>query len=346
MRYPEDKNTSSELLRLALPQIARHGSGFQPPSYAIWYEYVSGCNAPLKQALDARTAKGGALSSDETNAFYATYVAARDAKALDRLSGQLQKTVDEFGQLAGSASRQTQDYGRSLATYGERLAPDLNLDALRGVIGALAAETQRMQASNRELNERLQANQREFASLKAQMATVQNEALLDPLTRLSNRRGFQRRIDEMLAAGADGLAGSSLLMADIDHFKQINDTHGHLLGDRVLQTVAEVIRGSVKGRDVAARFGGEEFAILLPETPLRGALVLAEQIRQTVARGRIRRIDRDETIGGVTISLGVANYRPGETLEQWLERADRALYQSKQRGRNCVTAAAAGLATA
>jgi diguanylate cyclase len=178
------------------------------------------------------------------------------------------------------------------------------------------------------------------------MATVQNEALLDPLTRLSNRRGFQRRIDEMLAAGADGLAGSSLLMADIDHFKQVNDTHGHLLGDRVLQTVAEVIRGSVKGRDVAARFGGEEFAILLPDTPLRGALVLAEQIRQTVAHGRIRRIDRDETVGGVTISLGVANYRPGETLEQWLERADRALYQSKQRGRNCVTAAAAGLATA
>jgi diguanylate cyclase len=341
MRYPENKETSGELLRLALPHMARHGSGFQPPSYAVWYEYVSGSNPPLQQALDARIAKGGALSTDETHALYATFVGARDAKALERLSGRLQHTLEELGRLASSASSEADDYGRSLQAYGEQLTPNLDLDALREIIGTLATETVHMQQSNRVLSERLESSQREFVDLKARLATVQSEALLDPLTSLTNRRGFQHRVDEMLATRAEGLNGCALVMADIDHFKKVNDTHGHLLGDRVLQTVAQVLRASVKGRDVAARFGGEEFAILLPDTPARGALVLAEQIRQTVAQGRIRRADRDETIGGVTISLGVANYRPGETLEQWLHRADQALYESKKRGRNCVTVAAA-----
>lgn len=340
MRYAENKQTSGELLRLALPHIAGHGSDFQPPSYALWYEYVSGHNPPLRQALDARIAQGGALSADETHALYATFVAARDAKAMDQLSGRLQRTLEDFGRIASGASSEANDYGRSLQACGEQLTPNLDLTALREVIGTLTAETLQMQQSNRALSERLAASRQEFDALKEQLVTVQSEALLDPLTRLTNRRGFQRRIDEMLADGVNGLAGCTLLMADIDHFKKVNDSHGHLLGDKVLQAVAQVLRTSIKGRDLAARFGGEEFAILLPDTPPRGGCVLAEQIRQTVAQGRIRRADRDTTISSVTISLGVASYQAGETLEQWLHRADQALYESKKCGRNRVTMAA------
>jgi diguanylate cyclase len=227
-----------------------------------------------------------------------------------------------------------------LQHYGEQLTPYVDIETLRQIIQGLAGETRRMQQSNALLSERVESSHRDFAELKAQLASVQNEALIDPLTNLRNRRGFQLGVDEALAGRAGGLSGCAILMADIDHFKKVNDAHGHLLGDKVLQTVAQVLRTSIKGRDVAARFGGEEFAILLPDTPADGAVALAEQIRKTIAQGRFRRADREETIGGVTISLGVAAYRPGESLEEWLARADRALYASKQHGRNRVTLAA------
>lgn len=340
MRYPQSKETSAEMLRLALPHIARHGCGFQPTSYTLWYEYVAGTNPALKRALDAHIAQDDALTTAETHELYATYIEAREAEQVERLQLQLQQTLDELGRLAGSASNDATDYGRSLQALGDRLAPSLDVKALRDIVGALAAETKRMQQSNQALGERLETSQRDFLELKKQLASVQNEALLDPLTGLKNRRGLQRGIDELVAGRPGGLTGCALLMADIDHFKKVNDTHGHLLGDRVLQSVAQVLRTSIKGRDLAARFGGEEFAILLPDTPESGAAALAEHIRQTVARGRIRRADRGEPIGGVTLSLGVAAYEPGETPEQWIARADQALYRSKQCGRDRVTLAA------
>ncbi len=128
-------------------------------------------------------------------------------------------------------------------------------------------------------------------------------------------------------------------MADIDFFKKINDTYGHLLGDKVIRAVAQVIHANVKGRDIAARVGGEEFAVLLPETTVTGAKALAEQIRTAVARGRIHRGDRDEQIGGVTLSIGVAMAEPEEALEALIGRADAALYEAKRTGRNRVCAA-------
>ena len=133
-----------------------------------------------------------------------------------------------------------------------------------------------------------------------------------------------------------GLAGSALVLADVDHFKQINDTFGHVLGDKVLRSIAGIFRDSIKGRDIAARIGGEEFALLLPQTTLEGARTVAEQIRSTISRGRICRDQNRETIGTITVSLGVAAGAPGESLDTLMFRADQALYAAKRAGRNQV----------
>jgi len=345
MRYPQSKSESNELLRLLLPRIAQHGSGCQPPSYTLWYEYVSGSNAGLREALDARLADARPLSLEETHAFYAKHIAERDVVATDDLQHQLQRTLDGLAQMASDAGSEALRYGASLQDCGARLdAPGgapLDVVALRGAIAALAAETRRMQDSNERLSSELAAKRSEMLDLSEKLATVRSEALLDPLTGLTNRRGLQRTVDERLAADAGGLAGWSLLMVDIDHFKKVNDTHGHLFGDKVLQAVARMLRACIKGQDLAVRFGGEEFAVLLPDTPIQGAASLAESLRQAVARGQIRRGEGGAAIGQVTVSVGVACYKLAETFEQWIERADRALYTSKQRGRDCVTLAAA-----
>jgi diguanylate cyclase len=126
-------------------------------------------------------------------------------------------------------------------------------------------------------------------------------------------------------------------MADIDHFKRINDTHGHTVGDNVIRMVAATIKDTLKGKDLAARIGGEEFAILLPETPLDGAMVLAEKMRLTFERLDLKKKSDGERLGKITLSFGVTPYKDSEPADSFMNRVDQALYQSKDTGRNKVT---------
>jgi diguanylate cyclase len=126
-------------------------------------------------------------------------------------------------------------------------------------------------------------------------------------------------------------------MFDIDHFKRINDTYGHPFGDQVIRAVGQVISALTQRKDIAARYGGEEFALLLPDTRKREAAVVAERIRAAVSRGSIKRGANDVPIDNVTVSAGVGQYVAGEEPVRFVERADKALYASKQGGRNRVT---------
>jgi len=167
-------------------------------------------------------------------------------------------------------------------------------------------------------------------------------ALLEPLTGLSNRRHFLERLQAELAAAVRHGRPVSVLLADVDHFKRVNDAHGHLAGDEVLRMVARVLQGAVRKEDVVARFGGEEFVVLARETGLSGGRALAERIRKAVERSRCE-IDGKElgvTVSiGVTVSAGLTAFEAGRSHTQLLEAADQALYRAKQNGRNCVTAA-------
>jgi diguanylate cyclase len=128
----------------------------------------------------------------------------------------------------------------------------------------------------------------------------------------------------------------SVLLTDIDHFKKFNDTFGHLTGDQVLRLVALALKNNLKGQDVAARYGGEEFAVLLPKTGLAAAETVANHIRTAVMSKELLRRSTNESLGRVTISLGVATWKAGDTVPSLLERADMCLYSAKHAGRNCV----------
>ncbi|MCU0894360.1 MAG: GGDEF domain-containing protein [Rhodospirillales bacterium] len=140
-------------------------------------------------------------------------------------------------------------------------------------------------------------------------------------------------------AALDGMENGdplSLLMLDIDHFKKFNDTHGHHIGDQVLRLLAAVLKQSVKGQDTPARYGGEEFAVVLPQTVLENAVKLAEAIRLRVSRRSVVNRATSQRLGSFTVSIGAAEFVPGEPLRQFVERADRALYAAKKAGRNRV----------
>lgn len=158
-------------------------------------------------------------------------------------------------------------------------------------------------------------------------------SLKDPLTGVNNRTAMdailQREVD--LAHRHD--SPLSLIAVDIDHFKLINDSHGHTIGDSVLKTVAEATAASIRGTDMLFRYGGEEFVVLLSNTGQEGALCLAERIRRKV---QMARYICNEAMISSTISLGVACLNPGENAATLFTRADQALYQAKAAGRNCV----------
>lgn len=171
-------------------------------------------------------------------------------------------------------------------------------------------------------------------------ATLTAQALTDPLTAMLNRRGFEEHgLEEVARASRYGEPLTALL-GDIDHFKLVNDTHGHGVGDDALRHVAGVWHDTLRDLDILGRLGGEEFAALLPHTDLKAALVVAERIRDAVERSPLDL--GDGRVLRMTISIGVARLDSGERLDSLLDRGDRALYAAKQGGRNRVEEAGPG----
>ncbi|GGJ82554.1 hypothetical protein GCM10009304_05670 [Pseudomonas matsuisoli] len=164
---------------------------------------------------------------------------------------------------------------------------------------------------------------------------VEKSANIDSLTGLHNRRWLQHTFERESTRCAFDEAPLCLLMFDVDHFKAYNDTHGHLAGDYALSMVANTLRNQLRPKDSMARFGGEEFVILLPDLGLNEARDIGERLRHTL-ESVATFYSPQGALPGVTISIGVAQMAPRDTLESLIARADQALYQAKQAGRNCL----------
>ena len=168
-----------------------------------------------------------------------------------------------------------------------------------------------MKQNNHALEQRLNASKEEINQLQENLEVVRNESLTDPLTSLANRKHFDESLAQAIAESIERSEPLSLVMTDIDHFKNFNDTWGHLTGDQVLRLVAMSMKQNVKGQDIAARYGGEEFAVILPNTVLRSALTVADHIRRAVMSKELMKRSTGQNLGRVTISLGCRHRAQG-----------------------------------
>lgn len=174
------------------------------------------------------------------------------------------------------------------------------------------------------------------SKLGAARATLNQMATTDQLTGLTNRHTLFRRLDEEYQRHQRSGRPLSVVMLDVDFFKSVNDTYGHAMGDSVLRQIAQQVQAAVRKYDIAARFGGEEFLLMLPDSELAMATSIAERIRQTIEQQVRAGTEPGQRV--VTVSLGIAGMRAGEDKDALIQRADAALYRAKAQGRNRVVA--------
>lgn len=338
MKYTQERNASAEISRLALQKMATQLAALNPMSFAVWYEHVSGINPELSNKIDILLHEHAKLEDAHIEQLYMEHVSECGSKIQLTLREDLKLLLGKLNQLTTEADKQTSDYGNTLHDFGEKLKNEVSVAELDLLLKDISKDTDKMHTSMQQMHEELEASHHEVERLNKEMEILKGAAITDPLTGVLNRRGFESRAEELFSNPefANG-KGHCLLMLDVDHFKHINDTYGHLLGDKVLAAIANTLKIKVQGQDIVGRLGGEEFSILLPSTNLDGAFAVAEHIRQAIERGKIRRLDLNENIEGITISIGISSKRNNEKLVDLIARADKALYTSKKEGRNRIT---------
>lgn len=332
--YPDNTEQAAEFVRLAIPFMTRHGIPPSPPHFRVWYDYVSGRNPGLKETVDRALNVRDAVNQTFSEELYARFV----EEDGDRIAEQMREGVHQLlsGALENLAmsDNQASHYDQVLRDYANRLSVNPGREGLRRAVSDLLEETRRMQEANQRLESHLKATHEDLEVLRRDLDRTRGDASIDILTGVANRATFDHALLESMQSAGDTGRDLSLILADVDQFTRFNQEYGRLIGDKVLRFVATHLQDSTKGTDLVARYGGEEFAILLPCTVLSGGLTLAEQIRTGLETQRLRRTDTEESIGKVTLSLGVAGYRHGEAPETFLQRAEDALLRAKREGRN------------
>jgi diguanylate cyclase len=322
---------------IALGQIRALRQPAVPRIYEIWYNYATGYYPALNQKVNEAVSRSGTLTDADIDYIYATFISpSRIVDEIGAVNSRIGAEIDEVVALIDSAARSTARHDAKLTHATSGLDRAADPDTLRRIVDSVLQVVSDIRRDNRALDLRLKSSKQEIALLKQSLEAACHESLTDPLTTLANRK----YLDEMLVRSlADASATSeplAMLLTDVDHFKTFNDTYGHLTGDQVLRLVALTVKQNVKGQDIAARYGGEEFAIVLPRTALRAAITVADQIRRAVMSKELLKRSTGEHLGRVTISIGVAAFRRGDTVQSLIERADRCLYAAKRNGRNRV----------
>ncbi len=342
MRFSENSDQAASFVRQAIPKMVKHNIVPNPLNFTLWYSYYSNAFPTLNAELDHAISRYGTCSQQVSESLFLQHISQLD----DSSEQELQKFQKAFSQTMNTLStsldetaKQTNDHSSALKVnidtlgnydLGEQLAP---------VLDDLNANANAICDANDQFQGQLSMAKAEIDALKEELQKSRLEANTDQLTGLYNRRAFEAIYTEFKDTESEE-EDLALIIMDIDKFKLFNDTHGHLLGDKILKFVAELLKNECPDSIMPVRFGGEEFAILCPNLSLDKAHTIAENIRKVLASKCFKLNKTGEKIPPVTASFGVAAQQVGEDLSNFIERADQALYKAKDGGRNMVMLAA------
>jgi len=299
------------------------------------YDCVAGTNNVLMRALGEIAAQPGrSLSEYLWTVYQHSYI--DNSQSLDAIREELKNIIASMQRDLACSGGKLSGYMEKLNEFSAILNGSPSPLAMMAEVRKVVEATRETENSQRHFTTLISQLSSELDSLRKELAQAKEESLKDCLTGISNRKAFDITLEETIATARREKSQFSVLIADIDNFKRVNDHYGHLIGDKVLRFVATAIKRCVKGKDLVARFGGEEFAIILCNTDITGAHTVAEQIREAVFSGTIKDINSKKIFDRVSISLGISQFDEFDYPEDILQRADQALYLAKERGRNRV----------
>ncbi|MDI3325381.1 diguanylate cyclase [Pontibacterium granulatum] len=335
MKFAENTNQAAEYLRQAIPLMVKHNIPPNPLNYALWYTYVSNRVPELNQELDKTLTTYGTCPNLVGEQMFREHMIKDEIDSAENVQAGLIALVNNLHEHAAETAEQTKDYSNTLQDSLDALqadgGPALPLET---IIQTLARKTQDISNNTQRFQQRIDDAQAEIESLKAELEKTRQDARVDPLTGLFNRRVFESELGTLLYGSNEGAV--TLVLVDVDHFKRFNDTYGHLMGDKVLQYVGKLLREFCPEPMLPVRFGGEEFAVLLPSATTEQAVDLSNRLREKIQAIRIKQKKSGEVISSITASFGVAISKPDDSINTLIDRADQALYSAKQNGRNQV----------
>ncbi len=310
-----------------------------PENYQLFHSYVTGDNPKLademRPLINERVLDQTSCSILHNRHFQSINLVDQTLEAGDKFG----KEVGSVLRLLAAAERNTVEYEKTLSGATDILENGSDPKSLKSMVDTLLVATTKMQQRTHSLEAKLNKTTAEVSTLRTNLEQVRTESMTDSLTGIANRKRFDEFMQNSCQAAQKGEDEQqlSLVFCDIDHFKRFNDTWGHQTGDQIIRFVAGCLQRHSSKTHLVARYGGEEFAVVMPYTDAQTAFDLADNVRATVESKKLLRKSTNEDLGTVTISLGVANFLKGESVEEFIGRADEALYHSKNDGRNKVS---------
>ncbi len=328
------------LARRVLDDMERRQIWPTPLNYELWLHFLANPEGPLGKEIERLLAQGETLTEGLVEELAATYLPKAKLNEQIRDAGaQLNRELTAVAQAIKQAQVSSEKYGETLANAGQELSSDVKPSTLKDLVHTLTTATKRVQNETKALEKRLDESAAEVGRLREHLEQVRRDATTDALTSLANRKAFDDELTRACETAAENGEALSLAFIDIDLFKRFNDSWGHQTGDQVLRYVANVIGRIAATPRFAARFGGEEFAMIFPGERAEDVFSVVEEIRLEVSSRTLKRRSTNEDLGAITVSAGLAEFKRGDDLHTLLERADEALYASKHAGRNRTTTA-------
>lgn len=324
--------------KAAFQHIQKHGTPPDPHTYAIWYAYVARTPAGVNTAVDRLLASGRALDSYELGEIYNEFLSEnQEDEAKEAIGKEFEKSLKTVSDLIRSGMSQNKQFCSTLQDLEK--TPEIGGESdIKDLLTHLISESQKMADVSNRLTQGLQESQARVQKLNSELEQARKQSLLDPLTSVANRRAFENRLKWQIEDAETNRSEFCLVLADLDEFKQINDSYGHQVGDSVLQKFAAALLESTKGQDLVARFGGDEFAIIMPGISLTAAYNLMVSIKHKFEGTRMPSNMGAKSFAQATASFGISAYKPHFTPEKIVEIADTALHRAKTTGRNRVCA--------
>jgi diguanylate cyclase len=333
--YLEGVVEARSLAEDVITTLQRYEIPATPDNYALWYEYHAGHSPTLQRTIDAIVSNNARFDESTLYDLYVAFFSSvKEEQAVRETSLRVQETLHDVIGVTVRARTDAHQFGAALsgiasADFGKNIAN------LKELVEHLILETQNMARRSHYVGARMRESSDKIEALERNLERALRDATIDSLTGLANRKSFDATIRKLAGEAMNSGDDLALLMIDIDHFKDVNDTWGHPVGDMVLCHLATTLRQAVRGEDHVARYGGEEFAILLPRTDAESAIAVGENLRHALARAPVGP-GLMSSMNPITISIGVSCYEPGDPLSEWVGRTDAALYRAKREGRNRV----------